>query len=155
MMDFRLSDEQEMLRTGLNKFLATRYGLDRSRAAAKTGAGWQPDVWRAFADDLGILGAALPERVGGSGGGPVEVMVIAESLGQALVVEPYVDTAVVAAGLLLRAGARRPPRWSNASPPARRSSASPQPKSSRVIDGSTSRRPPTATEPVGRSPARR
>ncbi|OPX09714.1 acyl-CoA dehydrogenase family protein [Mycobacterium sp. AT1] len=103
-MDFRLSDEQEMLRTGLNKFLATRYGLDRSRAAAKTGAGWQPDVWRAFADDLGILGAALPERVGGSGGGPVEVMVIGESLGQALVVEPYVDTAVVAAGLLLRAG---------------------------------------------------
>lgn len=104
MMDFRLSDEQEMLRTGLNKFLATRYELDRSRAAAKTGAGWQPDVWRAFAADLGILGAALPERVGGSGGGPVEVMVIAESLGQALVVEPYVDTAVVAAGLLLRAG---------------------------------------------------
>ena len=104
MMDFKLSDEQEMLRTGLNKFLATRYGLDRSRAAAKTGAGWQPDVWRAFADDLGILGAALPERVGGSGGGPVEVMVIAESLGHALVVEPYVDTAVVAAGLLLRAG---------------------------------------------------
>lgn len=103
-MDFRLSDEQEMLRTGLNKFLATRYGLDRSRAAAKTGAGWQPDVWRAFADDLGILGAALPEHVGGSGGGPVEVMVIAESLGHALVVEPYVDTAVVAAGLLLRAG---------------------------------------------------
>ncbi|KQY10033.1 pimeloyl-CoA dehydrogenase small subunit [Mycobacterium sp. Root135] len=103
-MDFRLSDEQEMLRTGLDRFLATRYDLDRSRAAAKTGAGWQPDMWRAFADDLGILGAALPERVGGSGGGPVEVMVIAESLGHALVVEPYVDTAVVAAGLLLRAG---------------------------------------------------
>lgn len=103
-MDFRLSDEQEMLRNGLDKFLATRYGLDRSRTAAKTGAGWQPDVWRAFADDLGILGAALPEQVGGSGGGPVDVMVIAESLGHALVVEPYVDTAVVAAGLLLRAG---------------------------------------------------
>jgi alkylation response protein AidB-like acyl-CoA dehydrogenase len=103
-MDFRLSDEQEMLRKGLAKFLATRYGLDRSRAAAKTGAGWQPDIWRAFADELGILGAALPEEMGGIGGGPVEVMVIAEALGQALVVEPYVDTAVVAAGLLLRAG---------------------------------------------------
>jgi alkylation response protein AidB-like acyl-CoA dehydrogenase len=93
-----------MLRKGLAKFLATRYGLDRSRAAAKTGAGWQPDIWRAFADELGILGAALPEEMGGIGGGPVEVMVIAEALGQALVVEPYVDTAVVAAGLLLRAG---------------------------------------------------
>jgi alkylation response protein AidB-like acyl-CoA dehydrogenase len=106
-MDFRLSDEQEMLRDGLNKFLATRYGLERSRAAAKTGAGWQPDIWRAFAVDLGILGAALPEEVGGIGGGPVEVMVIAEALGHALVVEPYVDTAVVAAGLLLRAGGER------------------------------------------------
>lgn len=103
-MDFRLSDEQEMLRKGLAKFLATRYGLDRSRAAAKTGAGWQPDIWRAFADELGILGAALPEEMGGIGGGPVEVMVIAEALGHALVVEPYVETAVVAAGLLLRAG---------------------------------------------------
>ncbi|GAB7071161.1 acyl-CoA dehydrogenase family protein [Mycobacterium hodleri] len=105
-MDFRLSDEQEMLRSGLDRFLATRYDLDRSRAAAKSGEGWQPDVWRAFADELGILGAALPERVGGTGGGPVEVMVVAEALGRALVVEPYVDTAVVAAGLLLRAGGR-------------------------------------------------
>src|SRR5436190_11701362 len=103
-MDFNLSNEQELLRDGLNKFLATRYGLERSRAAAKTGAGWQPDIWRAFAVDLGILGAALPEEVGGIGGGPVEVMVIAEALGHALVVEPYVDTAVVAAGLLPRAG---------------------------------------------------
>lgn len=104
-MDFTLSDEQELLRDGLTKFLSTRYRLESSRAAAKTGAGWQPEIWRAFADELGILGAALPERVGGIGGGPVEVMVIAEALGYALVVEPYVDTAVVAGGLLLRAGA--------------------------------------------------
>ena len=67
-------------------------------------AGWQPDIWRGFADELGILGAALPEDVGGIGGGPVEIMVIAEALGHALVVEPYVDTVVVAGGLLQRAG---------------------------------------------------
>jgi alkylation response protein AidB-like acyl-CoA dehydrogenase len=103
-MDFTLSHEQELLRGGLSRFLATRYDLAKSRSAAKTGPGWQPDIWRAFADELGILGAALPEDVGGIGGGPVEVMVIAESLGHALVIEPYVDTAVVAAGLLRRAG---------------------------------------------------
>ncbi len=102
-MDFNLSKEQELLRDGLGKFLSTRYDLEKSRAAAKTGAGWQPDIWRGFADELGILGAALPEAVGGIGGGPVEVMVIAEALGQALVVEPYVDTVVVAGGLLRRA----------------------------------------------------
>ena len=103
-MDFTLSHEQDLLRDGLNKFLATRYDLDKSRTAVKTGPGWQPDIWKAFAEELGILGAALPEDVGGIGGGPVELMVIAEALGYALVVEPYVDTAVVGAGLLRRAG---------------------------------------------------
>ena len=102
-MDFTLSDEQELLRDGLTRFLATRYDLEKSRSAAKTGLGWQPDIWRAFAEELGILGAALPEEYGGIGGGPVEMMLIAEALGHALVVEPYVDTAVVAAGLLRRA----------------------------------------------------
>jgi alkylation response protein AidB-like acyl-CoA dehydrogenase len=103
-MDFNLSTEQELLRDGLGRFLSTRYDLEKSRVAAKTGAGWQPDIWRGFADELGILGAALPEEVGGIGGGPVEIMVIAEALGHALVVEPYVDTVVVAGGLLHRAG---------------------------------------------------
>ncbi|MCB0950938.1 MAG: acyl-CoA dehydrogenase family protein, partial [Mycobacterium sp.] len=101
-MNFTLNDEQQLLRDGLTRFLATHYDLNESRSAAKTGRGWQPDIWRAFADELGILGAALPREYGG--GGPVEMMLIAEALGHALVVEPYVDTAVVAAGLLHRAG---------------------------------------------------
>jgi len=103
-MDFTLSAEQELLRDGLGKFLAARYTLGGSRAAAKLGAGWQPEIWRSFAEELGILGATLPESVGGSGGGPVESMVIAEELGRALVIEPYIDTVVVAGGLLQWAG---------------------------------------------------
>lgn len=103
-MDFTFDDEQDLLRTGLTRFLATRYDLEKSRAAAQSGAGWQPEIWRSFAEELGILGAALPEEFGGIGGGPVEMMLICEALGHALVIEPYVDTAVVAAGLLRRAG---------------------------------------------------
>lgn len=103
-MDFSLNSEQEMLRDGLAKFLSVRYDLETSRAAAKTGAGWQPDVWGGFATELGILGAALPEDLGGMGGGPVEMMIITEALGHALVIEPYVDSVVVAGGLLRRAG---------------------------------------------------
>ncbi|GAA2557630.1 acyl-CoA dehydrogenase family protein [Mycolicibacterium diernhoferi] len=103
-MDFKLTGEQELLRDGLTKFLASRYGLESSRRAIKLGEGWQPGIWQSFADELGILGAALPEEMGGIGGGPVEIMVIAEALGHALVVEPYVDTVVVAGGLLQRAG---------------------------------------------------
>lgn len=103
-MDFNLTNEQQLLRDGITKFLAARYHLDTSRAAAKTGAGWQPDIWRGFATELGILGATLPEDVGGIGGGPVELMIISEALGHALVIEPYIDTVVVAGGLLRRAG---------------------------------------------------
>ncbi|OBB96917.1 acyl-CoA dehydrogenase family protein [Mycolicibacterium peregrinum] len=103
-MDFNLTNEQELLRDGLTKFLSSRYDLTSSRAAAKTGPGWQPEIWRGFADELGILGATLPEEAGGIGGGPVETMVIAEALGHALVIEPFVDTVVVAGGLLHRSG---------------------------------------------------
>jgi alkylation response protein AidB-like acyl-CoA dehydrogenase len=106
-MDFNLSKEQELLRDGLAKFLSTRYDLEKSRAAAKTGLGWQPEIWRSFADELGILGATFGEDVGGIDGGPVELMVISEELGRALVVEPYVDTVVVCGGLLQRAGGAR------------------------------------------------
>ena len=103
-MDFNLSSEQDMLRGGLSKFLTARYDLASSRRAAKTGAGWQPEIWRAFAEELGILGAVLPESCGGSGGGPAEAMVIAEELGRALVIEPFIDTVVVSGGILARAG---------------------------------------------------
>ncbi|ORM31903.1 acyl-CoA dehydrogenase family protein [Williamsia sp. 1135] len=106
-MDFTLTKEQELLRDGLAKFLASRYELAPSRAAAKTGAGWQPKIWHSFAEELGILGATLPESEGGIGGGPVELMIVTEALGQALVVEPFVDTVVFGAGLLQRGGGER------------------------------------------------
>ncbi|BBZ25114.1 acyl-CoA dehydrogenase family protein [Mycolicibacter hiberniae] len=106
-MDFTLNNEQQMLRDGITKFLAARYDLETSRAAVKTGAGWQPGTWRAFAEELGILGATLPEEFDGIGGGAVELMVITEALGHALVIEPYVDAVVVAGGLLQRSGSPR------------------------------------------------
>lgn len=103
-MDFSFTDEQDLLRNTVGKFLADRYDLETSRAAAKTGAGWQPPIWRAFADDLGILGATLPESAGGLGGGATELMIITEALGHALVIEPFVETVVLAGGLLQRTG---------------------------------------------------
>lgn len=106
-MDFNFTPEQEMLRNTVTEFLAARYDLESSRAAARVGAGWQPEIWRKLAEEVGILGASLPESVGGIGGGPVETMIIAEALGGALVVEPYIDTVVVGGGLLQRAGGKR------------------------------------------------
>jgi alkylation response protein AidB-like acyl-CoA dehydrogenase len=99
-MDFSLSSEQQLLRDSVARFLTSRYSLDKSRAAAKNGAGWQPDIWRAFAHDIGILDAVKPsdERYDRA----INTMIICEALGHALVIEPFIDTAVIATGLLAR-----------------------------------------------------
>ncbi|WP_327149207.1 acyl-CoA dehydrogenase family protein [Nocardia sp. NBC_01329] len=105
-MDFTFTDEQQMLRDAVSGFLAARYDLAKSRAAVKSGLGWQPEIWRGLAE-LDVLGVTLPEESGGSGGGPIEGMIIAEELGRALVVEPYVDAVVIGGGLLRRSGGER------------------------------------------------
>ena len=101
-MDFSLNDEQRQLRDTLARFLASRYTFDARQKMLKSEAGWRPEIWKALAEELGILGAALPEEVGGFGGGPVDTMIIMEELGRALVVEPYLETVVIGAGLLKR-----------------------------------------------------
>lgn len=98
-MNFDLTDEQRLLRESLSGYLARNYGFDARRTAAANG-GWRPDIWRGFAAELGLLGATLSEEEGGFGGGPVETMLIAEELGRALVMEPYVESVVVATALL-------------------------------------------------------
>lgn len=106
-MDFDLTAEQQLLADGLTRFLDSRYDLAESRTVAKVGDGWQPQIWQAFADELGVIGACLPSSVGGDDGGPEELMVVTEALGRALVVEPFVDTVVLGAQMLARTGHER------------------------------------------------
>lgn len=102
-MNFQLSDEQQMLRDLLTRYLDEQYGFDR-RLAAVADAGWRPECWQAFADELGILAASLPEEQGGLGGGAVENMIVMQAFGQALVLEPYLSSVVIGGGLLKRVG---------------------------------------------------
>ena len=102
-MDFSFTDEQSMLRDTVASYLADHYDFDARRAAVQSEPGWRPQVWKAFADELGILGAAFPESLGGLGGGATETMVIMEEFGKALVVEPYVGTVVIGGGFLKHA----------------------------------------------------
>ncbi|HEY2482474.1 MAG TPA: acyl-CoA dehydrogenase family protein, partial [Caulobacteraceae bacterium] len=103
-MDFSFTEEQTLLRDSLAAFLADTYDFDKRRAAIASPAGWRPEIWKALAEDLGILGASFPEELGGLGGGPTEVMVVMEEFGKALVVEPYLGTVVIGGGFLRRAG---------------------------------------------------
>ncbi|MFI4933280.1 MAG: acyl-CoA dehydrogenase family protein [Caulobacterales bacterium] len=103
-MNFSFSEEQTLLRDSVASYLADHYDFDKRRAAVKSAAGWRPEVWKAFAEELGILGASFPEDLGGLGGGPTETMVIMEEFGKALVVEPFLGTVVIAGGFLSRSG---------------------------------------------------
>jgi alkylation response protein AidB-like acyl-CoA dehydrogenase len=101
-MDLSFTEEQTLLRDTVASYLRDHYDFESRRAAVKA-EGWRPEVWKAFAEELGILGAPFPEALGGFGGGPIETMVIMEEFGKALVVEPYLGTVVIAGGFLQRA----------------------------------------------------
>ena len=101
-MDFSFSEEQRLIRDTLSSFLADRYDADSRRKAAASESGWRPEIWKALAEEVGVLGAALPEALGGLGGGPVDTMVMMTEFGRALVVEPFLETVVIGAGLLRR-----------------------------------------------------
>jgi hypothetical protein len=103
-MDFNFTDEQSMLRDTVASYLADTYGFDQRRAVVSKEPGWNPAVWKAFAEELGILGAPFAEELGGLGGGPVENMIVMEELGKALVVEPYLATVVIGGGFLKHSG---------------------------------------------------
>ena len=103
-MDFSFTEEQSMLRDTVASYLADHYSFDQRRAALSKEPGWSPQVWKAFAEELGILGAPFSEELGGLGGGPIENMIVMEELGKHLVVEPYLGTVVIGGGFLKHSG---------------------------------------------------
>src|SRR2546428_2483245 len=90
-MNFEYSDEQRLLSETLRKFLNTGYGFDARAKITASPAGFSDDVWAALAE-MGIVGVPLDEKFGGFGGTTVDLMVVMEALGEALVVEPYLAT---------------------------------------------------------------
>lgn len=103
-MDFSFTEEQSMLRDTVASYLADNYSFDTRRAAVASEAGWRPAVWKAFADELGILGASFSEELGGLGGGATENMIVMEEFGKTLVVEPYLGTVVIGGGFMKHSG---------------------------------------------------
>src|SRR3546814_8270500 len=98
-MNFDQGELEKALREALDRFLPDRYDFQarQRRVAAEA---WQDDLWGAFADELGILGAAFPAEYGGLDGGAAAVGAIMERFGAHLVVEPFLSTVVMGGGFL-------------------------------------------------------
>jgi hypothetical protein len=103
-VDFSFTDEQSMLRDTVASYLADHYSFDQRHAMLAREPGWSPAIWKAFAEELGILGAPFSEELGGLGGGPIENMIVLQEMGRSLVVEPYLGTVVIGGGFLKHSG---------------------------------------------------
>lgn len=97
-MDFRLSDEQQMLKDSAERFVSGEAGF----ANAREGNRFAPAHWKTMAD-LGWLLLMIPENRGGLGGSTIDAALLTESFGRGLVISPFISTAVIAAGLVARA----------------------------------------------------
>jgi alkylation response protein AidB-like acyl-CoA dehydrogenase len=96
-----LDDTQSLLQSSLQRWLQDNAPFERRAALLATPGGFQP-LWTGLAQQLGLLGAALPEAVGGQGGSLADHLVVLQALGQALLPEPYSACLVTGAGLLQR-----------------------------------------------------
>jgi alkylation response protein AidB-like acyl-CoA dehydrogenase len=102
-MDFAFSHEQQLLADTARRYITEQYGFDRRKQILASADGYSKDVWREFAE-LGFLGVNVPEEHGGLGGGPIETLLLAIAIGEGLVVEPYLSSAVLATRAIARLG---------------------------------------------------
>ena len=102
-MDFELSDEQNMLKDSVERFVKDNYSPEARAKLTETELGFSRDHWKTMAE-LGWLGLPFSEEVGGFGGTAVETMIMMESMGRGLVLEPFLSTVIVGGGLVAEGG---------------------------------------------------
>ncbi|WP_280152513.1 acyl-CoA dehydrogenase family protein [Piscinibacter sp. XHJ-5] len=108
-MDFDFTDDQEMLRDSVRKWVDKGYDFERRRAIVKQG-GFSREAWGELAG-LGLTGLHVAEAHGGMGFGPVDAMVVMEELGRGLVLEPFAQGALIAGKVLSQAPQAMQAAW--------------------------------------------
>jgi alkylation response protein AidB-like acyl-CoA dehydrogenase len=102
-MDFGFSEDQELLRQSAKDFLAKECPMTLVRKMMDDESGHSPELWKKMAE-LGWQGLILPEEYGGAGLNFVDLVVVLEEMGRAVLPGPFLSTAVYAAVTLLDAG---------------------------------------------------
>jgi pimeloyl-CoA dehydrogenase small subunit len=102
-MDFELSEEQRLLKDSVERLTTQRYDFEARRKYMKEADGWSRALWKQYVD-LGLTALPFAEEHGGIGGGPVETMIVMETFGRALALEPYFAS-VILGGSFVKLGA--------------------------------------------------
>jgi alkylation response protein AidB-like acyl-CoA dehydrogenase len=98
-MNLDYNDEQNMLREQIQKFCESEYDFYKREEIVKSSKDFDPNVWNLFAEQ-GWLSMPFSEQSGGLGFGPIELSILFEEFGKALVIEPYLSTVVLSGTLL-------------------------------------------------------
>jgi alkylation response protein AidB-like acyl-CoA dehydrogenase len=102
-IDLTLDPDQRLVQESAHGFFGRRWTPDDVRATEAGDLGYSPELWREMAE-LHWVGMALPEAYGGQGAGFLDLFPVYEEMGRFLVPGPHLDTAVVAAEVLLAVG---------------------------------------------------
>ncbi len=103
-MNFAFSEEQEELRNIVRSFLENKSPESAVREQMDTEKGYDDAVWKQMAEQMGLQSLIIPEEFGGSGYSYVELTVVLEEMGRALLCAPYFSTVVMAANTILQSG---------------------------------------------------
>lgn len=98
-MNFDLSEEQQMLVDSIGKFLKNDYPFETRRKLANSELGFSAQNWKTFAE-LGWLSVPFSADNGGFGGTTVDMMLMHEQFGTALVTEPLIPTLILGGRLI-------------------------------------------------------
>ena len=105
-MDFSLNEVQERLKKEARAFLEKECPESLVRAMEEDAKGFSPDLWHKLAD-RGWLGLPFPKEYGGAGGSFIDLAVLFEEMGRAMLPSPYLSTVILCGMTMLEAGSQK------------------------------------------------
>ena len=102
-MDFGLSEEQDLLQHSAREFLTQECSTQFVRALLDDEHGFSPELHRKMAE-LGWTGLLVPEKFGGLGLGLLDMALLLEEMGRAVVPGPFLFSSALVTFALMRGG---------------------------------------------------
>ena len=102
-MELGLNETQQMLKNSAREFLDVECPIAYVRSMEEDDSGYTREMWEKLAG-LGWLGLVFPEEYGGEGLGFVDLSILLEEMGRALLPGPYFSTVVMAGTAIAESG---------------------------------------------------
>lgn len=102
-MNFEFSEDQKLLQKSVSEYLDDHAPLTVARQVLESGSRYSEALWKGAAE-MGWLGAAVPEDLGGSGFGHLELALIAYELGRSLAPIPFGSSVYLATEAVMLGG---------------------------------------------------